>query len=1257
MIDLFLRLIISKAGKENFMGKKSRLKRERREAKKKAELKTSTNEFENSCNQLSLLFSKYSADDVLVSLSVSDLWIPNISSQVKHTLAYAVAISMPIESFTASLTINNYSSFQEFIEQVYEILPNFPMLEDYMPEADWGQIKYVLDDSLFHIFYGGSVERITDFISAFQLFYKSSDQALQDMRISLSAQSHVLINSENSEAGGISSGHIELPVELFWKTCQKALLLLSDKSELSELSKDLVVKLGDLSVPKQEMDFGDKVLTGKALPSSFVNVDDRYFPLSLRNSASIVIDYWANKPKNLPVETISDFISTRFPDVIKGPFRIITRNERLLHIYSALILGGKKPLFIIPLEESTLAQLPQIEKDLKRVIGSGEWAIHSLSSKEIIQIRSNDGNSSVLPKDLVILAVVSKVSTVAGVLQLPNTQAHVMPLPDFITIFDSIKDTNELHKFWEFVETNTSAMNGFIGPVDKFAAFRDSNALIVDGAVTPSMIMLDPHWGASWRYKMLTEYWDNAPPDFPDMRTDTVWRAERDHNNLYSLTAKRFPALSRSIVVKSCVTHFVLEFDAQSIEVENGRILELFIHCIADSINQRQEIISELPIFNYQQITMACRAQMDSLITIEGVDNSSQPLFSGWNIRVNKLSQRVHVEVEVNLQHVQKSLTNASDASFEVSSVLQWIKELSSNLKISTDKSIIKALADTRKRQARFTLSIEDRFVDVPDYAEPSIPCAEHYKIARRDLAFVFKEVGAEEGRYELAEAKVLIDQARDIFRNLVHDKIIKFDQANLVKFCIEQLDELTTKYDRKHKQIEMSLTHEVDYERTGDLAEAHEQFILNSRNYRYLIEACLSMQSSGKDKVSQEVIIQLVASIDWLLVLYNASDTLHNGLDVAGVELSHSFVPEVFYLEMNDQKQDDFSREMADLRLGADLLDMDKAHSIQPSDSEWSVLNQAFEKDTGISFIDFLATLEILSRWPSAIGTSDLHFSYSATKKEISDLLIITIKGMTQEKVDSVISLININPKGIRRLIGKSEDEIDVPLWEHNKRGNRYTIKPVIKDGKESFIWGAAMVKRASTIWIQTLTNGYMPADFDWPNVKKAVNKIKTSLEKKLETNTEVILLRATPYTKGGIDFMRHFRKEGFDDAGDYDGLAYWPETNTWVTVECKYNRPTFCLKDTRRLRDRIFDKTAKKAHLPKIERRREFLLTEMERIRSLLEWPDPINSNQPIVHELYVSRDIFWWMRNPPYPVPTEFLRIDALDNWLREKKLLLN
>jgi hypothetical protein len=125
------------------------------------------------------------------------------------------------------------------------------------------------------------------------------------------------------------------------------------------------------------------------------------------------------------------------------------------------------------------------------------------------------------------------------------------------------------------------------------------------------------------------------------------------------------------------------------------------------------------------------------------------------------------------------------------------------------------------------------------------------------------------------------------------------------------------------------------------------------------------------------------------------------------------------------------------------------------------------------------------------------------------------------------------------------------------------------------------------------------------------------------------------------------------FDDVGDFDVFAYWPDSNLLVTVECKYNRPPYTLKDGRRLRDRMFGNAEddKAGQFSRIRRRRQFIQKNRPRLLELLNWP--ISLTTPIWDkELYVSRDIYYWMINPPYAVPTMFARVDGLDTWIRSE-----
>lgn len=97
-----------------------------------------------SCERLRQLFAQYAVEDVLFALNVTDLWLPNISAQVKHQLAFGICVSIPLGNF-ASERLNTYERFADFSRALIDALPSFPSLEDYWPEADWGDTMFIDD--------------------------------------------------------------------------------------------------------------------------------------------------------------------------------------------------------------------------------------------------------------------------------------------------------------------------------------------------------------------------------------------------------------------------------------------------------------------------------------------------------------------------------------------------------------------------------------------------------------------------------------------------------------------------------------------------------------------------------------------------------------------------------------------------------------------------------------------------------------------------------------------------------------------------------------------------------------------------------------------------------------------------------------------------------------------------------------------------------------------------------------------------------
>ena len=77
---------------------------------------------------------------------------------------------------------------------------------------------------------------------------------------------------------------------------------------------------------------------------------------------------------------------------------------------------------------------------------------------------------------------------------------------------------------------------------------------------------------------------------------------------------------------------------------------------------------------------------------------------------------------------------------------------------------------------------------------------------------------------------------------------------------------------------------------------------------------------------------------------------------------------------------------------------------------------------------------------------------------------------------------------------------------------------------------------------------------------------------------------------------------------------LAYIPQSNTWIMVECKYNQTPYCLQDMKRLRNRVIDE-GRKTHVPKILKRYDFLVQNHHRICEILGYSLNTETNPKII------------------------------------------
>lgn len=1266
------------------MGKKSRMKRERRERK------TVENQFMAMLSQLtvnpdaivdneafgkkidglSAIFSKFNAESVCLALGVSSLWLPNISAQLKHSFAFSVFLSISQNQFNVSKNIDTYVDFCSFLNDVYKILPSFYMFEDYVPEMDWGDIRVESQASNLYLFYGNSIEMIPDYIKSFQLCLHDELSALSDLHTAIEMQDYIISGINKSLVGydrNVDPGYIEVPSESFWRECVARIKELSDHFSFSIISEDLIVQQGDFSFPNTSGAFCDRFMTGCALPFLFVELDTKKYPLIIRDSIGVVISHWAKLFEKSRVNKISSlssqlngYLSNRiyFKDIKNGVFKVLNKNRKSSGDFLAVIFSGESLYFLMILERSDIKSLVEIEKEFYDIIsGKENWGIQYENKLPAIKFENKLGKCPNVDVVKLIMVLPHFSPDMMQASYSSAVKSSVLWLPHFITLFDSLNNTKELDSFFYFLNNNKSLLGGYGYSIpDAFAAFKDSCGLLVDGAINVSGVFVDPHWGSNFRFKKLKEFWSSAPLLFP---TNDVYQWRIDDNIQPQLLMSRgLPILARSIQISNCSLHFVLYFD-KKLDIFNGQLLTTFLHCVSDALIQRREIVEGIGIFRKKLIKTICVVDYDFLgseeLDIEDYKLFA-PLFTGWISPENIDSKEIIIPMRINLARFQNSLNCPSDATGEVDCVASWIKKTCEVLQEELSDEVLFRLDESKSRQPRFFMQQIDRKIDVPSFVEPKVPSSEHYKLARKKLALIFNELNIEPKKYELQDAKEILNIVIEKFRKNIHLMIKSYEHDDLLTFIVEQVNALSAEYIHKFFKIKQSMAHEVDYNRAEHLSDVSNKHSNEGRNYRYLLESCLSLGCSDKLLPSEQKILELLASIDWLFVLYSASDTLHYDLEVAGIFLNHDYIPEVFYSPDGEEKRKIFDIEQSSIKLGLKSNPNDEVSSPQASGEQWDILDKSFRQDISFSFTGLTHVLVALSRWQTIRGLQATSLSYQATYQELLDVLEPVVQDVSIQEIKNIIEFITLNPQRIKILLGSDEQQDDIPVWEHNKRGERYTIKPLLRLRNGNFIWGAATAERAFSVWMTAISNGYLPASYDWKNVEISVRKIKEGLESALEKKAIEICEKITPYTKGNL--YPHKLRQGFNNVGDFDVLAYWPDTNQWLVVECKYNQPPFCAKDMKRLRERIFGRdNLDHGQFSKIENRRKFLQENLEKLRCILNWPAPAIDSELIMLEVYISRDTYWWMRNPPYDVPTHFVRIDALEKWLKDESWRYN
>lgn len=1219
--------------------------------------------FSHAATAIQRLFQEYHYPDLVRALGAIELWLPNLPSYAK--MAMATHISLTCRNCVGRKPIVKFREFKDFYERLAPLFPKFFMLEDYTPVQDWGEIYFHSNHELFKMFYGSNLEASYYFLENFRLLangYKEShsDSAINDplaeLRALLELQNQWIRSLPNNrKEKRYSPGHLELPTQEFWELFIKAyatqqIRFTSNRDVWSSLcitafpdSLLTYTELSDLVKTSSIVDGIWSDWNGQAQIHHPRMINETF--VSMWNDR--LMDYIAGNP--IPIaRVIGEQTQRMFREkVFLFPCSVDESFEPDAEPISFAFISGKT-LVAVGVYSGDVDQIEEHAIQLKIKSGSflriydGMYALGILSENGCARIHTSEYTS--VETILIVPCVSTNLCSPGDVL--------VVSSVEWLFLMEELTSANEFMDFVNFIRANAHKIQPGFMFIDYFGAFRESHGEIITGANHYDLFSLDPHWGDRYCYAQLKTFWEMFPKvelsDIPrTYRVNTVF--ERGAGR--SLVHKHETDVILTIKVAKCV--LTIESYFQELDAEEIKVVGTFSQIILFQFNDLKNEISEHPYFTS---TNRLRIRVLPFGFVQRTPELEQLLYAPHTKSTYKygVMNRTDGESElimlIQMDEFMKALTTATDDSLEIEVVISILNAFSSREHPEGHRVIRKIQTFQGKSPPNFIRQDYVSDVSFPRHLRPIESTDSAKKWAANCVAHAVKIFGLTPRNYHESGP---LNSIRDELVKRINQMLSEYECKDLLSFLIGQIDAWHNLRHYNLEKAELAQSHYTEYDPLDAHRESDQEFLSQNPAIRYLIEKVYTNQCSGTRLITDSEYLKLVELSKWILNIYSISDRLYYQYIPAPFRVDKDYLLHTTQSEGESalrQVQENIVKQYHGIGFDASEIDF----TFEIVQKNFDEINTAFSSDLGFRFKALMFVLECLHRWGhrhNHVDSEEQSF-YRITKADF-------FRGMREFEVNEIFEEQEINialdflcldAAQICKLDGKSELELDIPVWELNKRTHRYLIRPILKID-DHICWGPWSAYFAAKGWSDYVFNGIFPyASERLPAIHEILTKVKKSYESKLSQKVAEAFKPKSKFIRVEFDLRKSLSKHRYPDIGDFDVFSYFPEKNALILVECKFNKPKKCLKDDKRLFDDVFvGKDSKPSQAVKIQARRSFVENNWEQIFDDLKWVRPPEA--PKIEALYVTLELFWWFYIPEATQLGTCLSLSQLSHWVEE------
>ncbi len=1162
----------------------------------------------NSAKKLFPILSEYSFFDLCRAVFCINSWRynrPNLSFYL--TLNYVLS---KIDR-TGTRQIQTYKQFMSFYDSIMGY-NNSTLNDPIIP--DFGEIKVVFNSTFYPILIGNGYNHAYPLMKCLDTNISAinKEKEMEDVLSYVLEMVDALQNIEPFDSNKYQYNELSCPSEKYFCACLEYYQRLSppDDCFIRKLSFE---EQKDITTSHFLIEQG-KVLVPLFNPSIIV---DAYNTIML-NLPELKMRRNQIADRAVYSRLCSNFdISPESPNILFsiGVVEDLNKQKILEQILFDFALINRKSLILF-MNESALHG-----RDMTRLY-SAVKNLHSQNDLKIIQLIKNEKT---------VLFDFSKMETVeiifydnalilGPVLKLKETgKISSCYLYDLITIFDLAHDGEEIAEFFSKYNDGTLKTIDFhSGLSGLFSMWIESNKEFSQGAFEVSgiaSIVYDFEWNLFEKYLILNKWYPFN--HYSKMFEEPFqWIVQDEEDGQFKLILNKAVIGFGGYFRKVADSYLFLAHNLKLVtDVKQWNIHAEHIRMIDELLKRNMVLIEDALIkanlysFDGVQITYLPMNYARTVDNTHFLEQDKKYVYSDCSSFQNKILIRYAVNDEALMNDIMSSSTKNVECEF-MSELLSCLNE-----KFGINVDIINKEIDELRGNKKDieAIAIEQKYYF--SFNNQTIkPSDEKYIAVRKQIAQICKTVGIKPGIYSNDRATEIVRKLQELIIPKFEDQIMQYDKLSLHKKVVSTLAAYIHNKNLDMKRYILSNKDSLS-------EEAKERTIINTINLReeeknqirdlcYLIDTNLSLERTVSKLPNNNDVEYLLAFSHWLMLLQDCADQAHYKLFDAQIEIEDDYRVSTKY--SNDGS--DYAN-VQNRRIYSS-----KDYVPQRADDEvWlKKALSAFYKDTSVSLVD------IISLCYNYFSFEFYHTFTHEAEPDVFEInreeLIADLESALTDKnqIDDYVKAIDyltIDTSKIKN-IGDEKNSF-VPVWEREKRDQRFDVRPIVKSGN-MLIFSPVVMYELATMWEVGLQEFYPPYEINLNNFTIVLRQWKKKCETQMETDINELCKNAGYITFKNLKLSK-INKKYPSDLGDYDVLAIDTDKKIIWNLESKFLIKVGSIKEYANHQNTFFVNDKKDE---KFAKRIEYLSTHLKDIFESLGIDD---ASEYTIKNLMITNKVF--------------------------------